>query len=269
MIQFHSVIELYITNECNLTCSDCNRYNNYDFSGHYDWRQSEQAILAWAQRITAPLITIIGGEPMLHPELFGWVELACRAWPETEVMVQTNGTVFHPDADKIREYSKFTGIVASLHQPGMQRVIQKRNRFFRGLGTDIIDNTEFMACALRDQGDHFEVHDSDPVQAFNACSMKYSHTIFNGKLYKCPMVAILPEFIKQYAVNLTDRQRDLLMNYRALDPDCDDEELQRFLDGENQCIPQCNLCPDNHHTQLVQFDPSRKHRPKIIAINTP
>jgi hypothetical protein len=269
MIHLHSVIELYITNECNLTCSDCNRYNNYDFAGHYDWRDSEQAILAWGKRINAPLITIIGGEPMMHPELFAWVKLACRAWPQTRVMVQTNGTVNHPDAEKIRGHSRFTGIVASLHQPGMQRVIQKRNGFFRGLGTDIIDNTEFMACALRDQGTHFDVHDSDPVMAFNACGMKYSHTILNGKLYKCPMVAVLPEFIKQYAVKLTERQRDLLMGYSALDSSCDDADLLRFLENENHCIPQCNLCPDNHHVFPVNFDPSRKHRAKIIAINTP
>lgn len=267
MVHFRSVIEIYITNECNLTCSECNRYNNYDFSGHHDWRASESAILTWGKRISAPLITIIGGEPMLHPELFSWVDLACRAWPNTRVMVQTNGTVSHPDAERIRRHSPFTGIVASLHNVSMEKTIKKRNSFFRKMGTDIIDNTQFMDCALRDQGSHFVVHDSDPELAFNACSMKYSHTILHGKLHKCPMVAVLPEFQQQYAVQLSTRQQQLLDEYKPLTVDCTDQDLLVFLDNEDACVPQCNLCPDKHEVKPVKFDPARKKRAKLHTIN--
>lgn len=268
MIKFHSVIEIYITNECNLTCSECNRYNNYDFTGHYDWQHSETAILAWGQRISAPLITIIGGEPALHPNLYQWVKLARRAWPDTPVMVQTNGTVRHPDADRIRqEFGSSFGFVASLHQEGMQRTIERRNTFADGSVMDMIDNTEFMECAVRDHGTHFSVHRSDPTLAFNACSMKFSHTLLNGRLYKCPMVAVLPEFRRQYQVNLTPDQQQLLDQYQSLAPDCSDQDLQDFLDNEHKPIAQCSFCPDRHHVTKVTFDPARKRRAKIIEIH--
>ena len=29
--------EFYITNVCNLNCTECNRFNNYHFSGHQRW----------------------------------------------------------------------------------------------------------------------------------------------------------------------------------------------------------------------------------------
>jgi len=268
MIKFHSVIEIYITNECNLTCSECNRYNNYDFSGHYDWRSSESAIMAWGQRITAPLITIIGGEPALHPELYQWVSLARRAWPDVPVMIQTNGTIRHPDADRLRQdFGTSFGFVASLHQDGMEKIIQHKNTFADNKVMDIIDNTTFMECAIVDHNTHFVVHQSDPTLAFNACSMKFSHTILHGRLYKCPMVAVLPEFRKQYRVDLTPEQQQLIDSYRSLASDCSQEELENFLGNEHSPIPQCSFCPDRHHLQKVTFDTSRKRRSKIIEIH--
>jgi organic radical activating enzyme len=226
-IHLDSVIEIYITNECNLTCKNCNRYNNYNFSGHYSWQANQQAIMAWSKRITAPVITIIGGEPMLHPDLYEWAELVCTAWPDTQVMIQSNGTIRHPKLASIKhDFRKNIGVCASLHQEGMMKLL-KKNRYIPSL--EIIDNTEFTECALVDQGTHFEVHNSDPAKAFAACSMKHSHTILEGRLYKCPMVAVLPEFVKQYQVNLTESQSKNLFEYQSLAPDCGQEQLEQFV----------------------------------------
>ena len=260
-IFFPDIIELYITNECNLTCSDCNRYNNYNFSGHYEWRPYEQAMLAWGRRITAPTITIIGGEPCLHPDLYGWVDLAARAWPESKIMIQSNGTIKLPNLDAILQIAPGrTGIVASIHQESMRNSIKNKNNFTDG---QLIDNTTFNACSLIDHGSYFTVYDSDPYSAWEACSMSVSHTILNGRLYKCPMTAVLPEFRKQYQVNLTAEQELLLYSYRSLAHDCSQEELDAFLERRNQEIPQCRLCPGEFITKKVTFDTSRKKRKKI------
>lgn len=251
-------IEVYITNECNLTCSNCNRYNNYDFRGHMDWRMSEKDLLVWGQRITADIITIIGGEPLLHPDLAQWIQLVRRAWKSEAIMVQSNGLVRRDDLDQIRSITHDLGIVASLHQPGMEKTMRKYQVIQRD--EEIIDNTNFTACAIKDQGDHFVVHDSDPEEAFEACTMSRSHTIIGGLLHKCPMVAILPRFLSQYDVRLDQAQQELLHSYKALEPDCSDQELENFLRNENQPIPQCNLCPSDGLFSPVTFDPNRKNR---------
>lgn len=261
-INLDSVIEIYITNECNLSCKNCNRFNNYNFSGHYSWQQNQQAILAWGKRITAPLITIIGGEPMLHPDLYEWTKLVTTAWPESQVMIQSNGTVRHPRlADIKHDFRKNIGVVASLHQEGLMKLL-KKNRYIPS--QEIIDNTEFTECALVDRGTYFEVHDSDPAKAFAACAMSLSHTIFEGRLYKCPMVAVLPEFVKQYQVNLSKTQAKTLSRYQPLMPDCSPEQLNQFVDNRNCHIEQCRLCPENYVVNKVTFYPSDKKRPKLV-----
>lgn len=257
-----SVIEIYITNECNLSCKNCNRYNNYNFSGHYSWQKNQQAIMTWSKRITAPTITIIGGEPMLHPDLYEWAELVTTAWPESQVLIQSNGTIRHPRlADIKHNFRKNIGVAASLHQAGLMKLL-KKNRYIPS--QEIIDNTEFTECALVDRGTHFEVHDSDPAKAFESCAMRYSHTIFEGHLYKCPMVAVLPEFVKQYQVNLTADQHSLLSNYQSLAPDCSPEQLDQFVNTRNCHIEQCRLCPENHVLNKVTFHPASKARPRLV-----
>lgn len=257
-------IEIYITNECNLTCSDCNRYNNYDFRGHFDWRASEQALLAWGQRITADTITIIGGEPLMHPDLAEWVDLILRAWPSEPVMIQSNGLVRKDDLHRILASSHNVGIVASLHQPGMEKTMRKYRTITRM--EQVVDNTNFTACAIRDREDHFIVHDSPVDKAFAACTMSRSHTLIDGVLYKCPMVAVLPRFMKQYDVRLNNKQRDLLSSYKSLSHTCSDQDLQDFLHQEDKPIPQCNLCPSDGVFSPVTFDPKRKQRQRQESI---
>ena len=271
--QLHDVLEIYITNECNLTCSNCNRYNNYNFSGHYDWREQQHALQSWGDRVSARLITIIGGEPFLHPELLDWVNLIRSAWPNTPINIQTNGTVKHPDIETILKTDNF-GIYVSAHHPGLIKQIKKTNsRFVLKPNGEIKPNvaleTDFSDCALIDKHSYFEVHNSNNiVESFQACTMKYSHTILRGRLYKCPMVAILPEFQEQFDLRLTQEQQELLDSYQPLFYDCNDTDLEKFLVGEHSPISQCKLCPSSYVTTKITFDTSRKNRQKINIIKT-
>jgi hypothetical protein len=254
-------IEIYITNECNLTCSNCNRYNNYNFQGHYRWQDNAEAIKAWSKRITAPIITIIGGEPSLHPELEQWVEGVASAWPDRPVMVQTNGLkpiIEMPWWDELRK--KFPNISCGIavHSVAMKDKLKKS---WNGRGGHF-DAWEFDECAIIDRGNSFVTHNSNPNEAFSYCGMKHSHTLLHGKLHKCPMVAVLPEFRKQYQVDLLDSQETLLNQYQPLNYDCSDWDLEQFVKDADTAIPQCNLCPESHEKIIVDFDIKRKNRIK-------
>lgn len=262
MIDLKSYIELYITNECNLTCSNCNRFNNYDFRGHYAWEDSQEAIKAWAQRITAPMITIIGGEPTLHPELEQWVRGAARAWPDRPVVIQTNGL------KPLRSESWWQRVTRDHVNVGVSVAIHSdraRSHLIANWGTtdsrSLFDATKFADCTIQRDGSGFRVHDSDPGSAWRACGMRYSHTILSGRLYRCPMVAVLPQFQKQYQVYLSDQQQSLLHSYKALEHDCDQSDLQDFVHQRDQHMPQCRLCPAQYRESVVSFDGRRKKYP--------
>ena len=87
---------------------------------------------------------------------------------------------------------------------------------------------------------------SDPDRAVGACFSKWSHHFFQGRLYKCGVATVLPEFIKQFPVSMTDQQRDLINGYQAAEWSWSDEQLTSFLANLRQghSIEQCRLCPE-------------------------
>lgn len=84
-------IEFYITNVCNLTCEQCNRFNNYDFRGWQRWSDYQADYSEWAKRITLDGIIILGGEPLLNPTITDWVRGLNRAFGKS-VQILSNGT---------------------------------------------------------------------------------------------------------------------------------------------------------------------------------
>jgi MoaA/NifB/PqqE/SkfB family radical SAM enzyme len=84
-------IEFYITNVCNLTCQGCNRFNNYKFSGFQRWNDYKDLYTQWATELDIGNISILGGEPLLHPEFMLWLTEIRKLWPRTPLSTVTNG----------------------------------------------------------------------------------------------------------------------------------------------------------------------------------
>jgi len=84
-------VEFYITNVCNLTCEDCNRFNNLDFRGWQKWSDYEEMYKEWAQYIDIDQIVILGGEPLLNPTVLEWAYGLEKIWGKY-VQILTNGT---------------------------------------------------------------------------------------------------------------------------------------------------------------------------------
>jgi organic radical activating enzyme len=242
------LVEFYITNVCNLTCRGCNRFNNYKFKGHQFWNDSADEIEAWSKRLDIEHITIIGGEPTLNPDLEQWVSNLRRLWPKAILMVQTNGTYYKPEYN---EWSSIYEVAFAISVHDMSEIEKMKHTWKYGY---FIQADVFRPAAVIERSG-YHVHHSDISLAFNACDMKHDHTMFNGKLYKCPTMAVLPEFDQQFNLQLDQRQRNLLDAYSPLNSNCSNEELQSFIDDKNQPISQCEFCPSNitWHTALGDF----------------
>lgn len=239
-------VDFYITNVCNLTCRGCNRFNNLGLKGFQRWNDHATEIEQWSKRLTFNKITIIGGEPTLNPDLEKWCINLRRLWPTSEIMLQSNGTYKTSSFDFFQKYG--IGFAVSLHDEEMISNIKEN----WSTDTFLIDARVFHQNALLQHADFWTVHKSNPKTAFAACSMKYDITFFNGKLYKCPVTALLPEVYRQKDIRLNKRQLELMEKYTPLYPDCSNEELQTFIAQRDTHIANCEFCPEKlkWHTPL-------------------
>jgi hypothetical protein len=85
---------------------------------------------------------------------------------------------------------------------------------------------------------------SDPVVAHHNCVSKTCHMFKNAKLYKCSMVATLPEVNQQLDMNLNTDAIALLENYQPMLAEWTSEQKRKFLLNLKNPIEQCSLCPE-------------------------
>lgn len=101
------------------------------------------------------------------------------------------------------------------------------------------------AISLADQQAKLK-YNSDPVQAHSICHYKTCHQINKGKIYKCPLVSVLPDFLNQFSVNCSDQDKIIAQNYQPLTGLESDQEITEFIKNINQPISQCKFCPSEY-----------------------
>jgi hypothetical protein len=289
--------EFYITNVCNLTCTNCNRYNNFEFKGWQDWKDYEAEYEEWAKHIHIQRLVIMGGEPLLNPTILEWIRGLNRIFKKN-VQVLTNGTrlnhvpglyeaintsndpeidfnsnwigvSLHNENDRERcfeEIRKFLkGKIRYYHKDDPQNV---NNRFTYGATHAFYDENNVMVCVWeydsfynaaiqKNSAGRYVVHDNDPEQAHSVCGFvqyKCYHFI-KAKLFKCGPVGLFPEFDKQFNLDISEQDRQLMNSYRPLSAFEFQDRGHEFLNHIDDVIPQCKFCP-------VTFENT-----KIYAIN--
>lgn len=282
-------VEFYITNVCNLTCLNCNRFNNYDFKGWQRWSDYQSKYELWATHVRLQRVTILGGEPLLNPSLLDWVDGINTLWGKS-VQVLTNGTRLNHVPDLYDRLITFTDprypwvhnwLGVSLHNENdRERCFEEIKKFLRGKITyysaaDGVEHTNggnhafvdsngmrvcvweyddfYNAAVQRNSQDRLTLHNNDPMLAHQGCGFaqfKCYHFI-RGGLYKCGPVGLFPEFDQQHALNISDEDRLLLNSYQALWPDQFEQRGQEFLDHIDDVIPQCKFCPTISGNQKI------------------
>lgn len=260
--------ELNITNVCNYSCTHCQSFNNYAFKGHQRWSDYENEYTLLSRQIDIDVIQIIGGEPTLNPDFYKWLDGVSKLWPKSQLQIATNGTaldkITHDVYDvlarnngtlwitchDIRLYTGFLDfinsflddIISDTGEPPARKVsrifvdkngvevILDWTQTFRSSAVDLIDNKLVMK------------YNSDPVESHRNCGFKTCHQMNKGKLYKCPLVSVLPDFLNQFDVSVIDKE--LALSYQ---PMSHDDNVKEFVDNLDNHIPQCKFCPSNYN----------------------
>lgn len=99
----------------------------------------------------------------------------------------------------------------------------------------------------------FTLHDSDPELAHRPCKefrFDVIHTS-HGQLYKCSVTEMLPEFDKQFYIEMSDADRKMLHNVYPATLDMDDEELKHWFSLLDTPVPQCKFCTTNYTPKRI------------------
>lgn len=281
-------LEFYITNVCNLTCSNCNRYNNFHFKGWAKWDDYAEGLEQLSQHVHVQKPVILGGEPLLNPDIVKWIRGLQRLWPNSySAQIQSNGTRIDRVPGLYEALQEVVGswIGVSIHRPEDREEIFARIRKFlqgkitysenpnnsmgsvyqfkdsNGVEVHVWNNDMFGNTNVVERGNgRFGLYNSDPERAHDICSFrkwKNYHWI-RGKIYKCGPVALMPEFDQQHTFDISPEDREILNSYRGLGMDELESRGPEFFETIDNIIPQCKFCPETIEYRPVYFTNTKK-----------
>tara|TARA_X000000368_G_scaffold216839_1_gene171094 strand:+ start:5141 stop:5971 length:831 start_codon:yes stop_codon:yes gene_type:complete len=247
-------LELHVTHACNFTCEGCSHYSNHGHSGNLSLDDCEEWLYGWSRRIKPKTFTILGGEPTLNKNLPDIVYMVRAMFPDpsTGIDVITNATGLHLQP-RLPQMLVATGatLAVSIHSTEHPNYIKKFKRGYKlakkwkhdlGVWVEFWDftNKEWVR-QYKGFGDRMMPYeDNNSRKSWEVCISKYAMQLHEGKLWKCPALAYLPMQAEKY--NLSDKWNPYL-KYQSLDVDCTDEELEEFLNREDESF--CSMCPAN------------------------
>jgi organic radical activating enzyme len=284
-------LEFYITNVCNLTCSGCNRYNNYNFKGAQNWNDYSDNLAKWAEKIEVAHSVILGGEPLLNATITQWIPGLRSLWPKWGVQIQSNGTRIDQVPGLYDAIDRIAWIGVSAHSTDdLDELFRRIRRFLKGSIIESSDpshptGSNYQFCDSNNRKvnvwvhDHFVqsniieqpngrfgLYDSDPAAAHANCTFakfKNYHWI-RGKIYKCGPAALMPEFDQQHKFDISVEDRILLNSYDALSVEEFDQRGEEFFRTIDDVIPQCKFCPEQYTYDPIKFS-NRKKDWKLVV----
>lgn len=260
-------LETMVTYNCNLSCTGCTNYSDYDMAGFVSWEQGSDWIRAWLERVDIPDFGIIGGEPLMHPQISQWAVGLRNLLPNSQIRFTTNGKLLLKKFDVVKNLLEIGNIVIKLtvHQPqefyaqeaikllfscanwsptvehGIKRWIGPNNTKLQ------INFPQTFLKTYQGQFSNMIPHNSVPAKAFNCCIQQQCPLLYNGKIFKCSSIALLERVTTDWDRN-ADPLWDPYLNYKGIDPTCTNNELLDFIKyfGKPESI--CSMCPSDQDT---------------------
>jgi len=258
--------EIMITQVCNLSCVGCSTYSDIPHKGYVSWIDGKNQIEPWLSRVKFDHFGLMGGEPLINPQIHQWLTGIRELMPNTTVRFPTNGTLLlkHPDiVDLLADMGNvILKITVHIQDPQVEESIQYvMNRFNWEPITEygvsrFVTNKNFKFQINRPttfyktfQNDYAtaEPYNSTPKSAFEVCHQKECPLLINGRIYKCSTSGLMPGVLARFKNPNINKWKQYLDNNHngSVGINSSDDEIKRFISNIRKPHLTCAQCPNS------------------------
>lgn len=245
-------IEIYITNRCNLCCANCCMFSGLaDKHTKVDYSATERALYKLKNIIKRIIrIDLTGGEPFLNPELAKYCTLIRSIFPDSNIHIQTNGTLV-------------TSMSEELEKTLIKNSICLRVAYYPNLGPNIDDIMEYLnergiKNEILPEATRFEkLYDLrgtlEPEQAYKHCNKKFKKlAMYENELAVC--------FVP-FALRIAADKFNIQINEKCtLDMFSEDLSNKKIIEALNTPIDCCRYC----HNDMADWKLINKNKKRNI-----
>lgn len=179
------LLEFHVVHHCNLTCMGCAHFapTAPRWFAHPEQFCSEVQLAA--RKLLPTYVHILGGEPLLHPELHELLNITRSTFVRSVIKIVTNGLLFpHASPELLSSMAENDVQLAVSLYPRVrtnQELIVEICRAYR-ITLEFWPQETFLDF-INPMGD------TDPVTVRAKCPMAGATTVRDGRLYPCPVTA--------------------------------------------------------------------------------
>jgi hypothetical protein len=231
-------LEYHVADHCNLNCAGCSHFSPLAKPWLVDPENFEKE---WKEVADSGLeigrIRILGGEPLLHPELGYMLKCVRCLFPNTDINVVTNGILLKKRKDELLPVFIRNNISLTVScYPGLNLDYQDLLRGFPK--TEMYDKAGFWNISLHENADY-------PKECFYSCfsaSMAKCNFLKDGRIYPCCVIPNLPHFFNYFEETAAmDLSKIPIESAGITVKDHTPEEIEKFVNTPNEFCTHCNV----------------------------
>jgi hypothetical protein len=231
-------VDICVAEHCNLGCYSCNHFSQL--------AEPEFANLAVVERDLKRLsdlsgghistIYLVGGEPLLNPDLPEYMRIARDCFPQSKVQIITNGLLLLAQKNIFWEsVKKYNIVMTPTKYPGVNW--KKIEEYARGFGYEF-NYFGFTGSSEKISSKYcLDLSGSQNAKKSfkRCCSAACTIALQNGRLATCSFVFNMRHFNRYFNQNIPVTDADSIDIFKA-------KTMQEIVDFINRPIPLCRFC---------------------------
>lgn len=228
-------IEFWATGHCNLNCKGCSSCSPISKPWFLDIEQIKNDLsrLKFLD-IEIKHITILGGEPLLHPNLNRIMDVVNLVYPQTKIGLITNGFLLtHMEKNfwnKCKDYHvkinvTFFPVMGNELRKEIEKII---NNY--GIEYHITDKKKFNKILT-------QIQNSNITKVIEACGCNHAYSLKDGKIARCTVPMVVPLLNNYFNAGMIESGTLDIYNARS------GSEVIEFLEMPNEACRNCSDKP--------------------------
>jgi len=230
-------IEVHVVEHCNLNCGGCNHFSSLAKEEYLQPEQFENDIKRLAELSEDYFaIKILGGEPLLHPNITAFFDIARKYFPSTPIQITTNGILLVKQPNEFWQSCNKNKITISISQYPIKLDKKAIKMAAKTHKVKLVFNgstVQERMCKLP-----LDLSGSQDIKkSFQKCAISWGCcvTLREGRIYTCCIAAHIKFFNEYFNQNLAITSGDYVDIYKVNSK----EEIIDFLEKP---FPFCRYC---------------------------
>lgn len=252
--------EVHLTEHCNLNCKYCFHFSPLAREEYLDLEEYKKDLGRLAELFDGKmqLITLLGGEPLLHPHIIEFVRVTREYFPIGKINILSNGILLQNMSDRFWKTCRETNTQVSYTRYPIhidEEKIEKKAREFQvSLHIDNIDDgiKKMVHEPIDIKGNQDAYKNFYDCYRSNLCI-----TLKHSVLYTCLKPAHIHIFNEYFHENIPIDERNGINIFQA-------ESGQEILEYLTKPIPMCAYCDRKNNTPGHDWAISKKEKREFV-----